>query len=52
MSVTLAALQSERGAEFGNIAAFSCIAAVPLFILILFAQKNLVRGMTFGAIKG
>ncbi len=38
--------------EWGLFAAGSLMAAVPLFLLFLFTQKQLVTGLTAGAVKG
>ena len=32
--------------------ATSVVIIVPMFIFVLFTQKYLVRGLTFGAVKG
>lgn len=38
--------------EYGQIAAVAIIAAMPAIILALFLQQYLVRGLTYGAVKG
>jgi multiple sugar transport system permease protein len=43
---------STGGTEWGALAAFGTAAMVPVFIFVLFVQKNLVRGLTMGAVKG
>jgi multiple sugar transport system permease protein len=43
---------SAAGTEWGALAAVSITAMVPVFIFVLFVQRNLVRGMTLGAVKG
>ncbi len=43
---------SAAGTEWGALAAVSITAMVPVFIFVLIVQRNLVRGMTMGAVKG
>lgn len=43
---------STGGTEWGALAAFGMAAMVPVFIFVLFVQRNLVRGLTMGAVKG
>jgi multiple sugar transport system permease protein len=43
---------SSGGTEWGFLAALGTSAMVPVFIFVLFVQKNLVRGLTMGAVKG
>lgn len=43
---------STGGTEWGALAAFGTSAMVPVFIFVLFVQRNLVRGLTMGAVKG
>ena len=43
---------SSAGTEWGALAAVSITAMVPVFIFVLLVQRNLVRGMTMGAVKG
>lgn len=43
---------STGGTEWGLLAALGTSAMLPVFIFILFVQKNLVRGLTMGAVKG
>lgn len=43
---------SAAGTEWGALAAVSITAMVPVFIFVLLVQRNLVRGMTMGAVKG
>lgn len=43
---------SSGGTEWGFLAAAGSAAMVPVFIFILFVQRNLVRGLTMGAVKG
>ncbi len=43
---------SAAGTEWGALAALSTTAMVPVFIFVLLVQRNLVRGLTMGAVKG
>ena len=43
---------SAAGTEWGALAAVSTTAMVPVFIFVLIVQRNLVRGLTMGAVKG
>jgi len=52
LPVQMLALQSIRGAEWGRISAFSIMGVAVIFVLALSLQKYLVRGLTFGAVKG
>ncbi|HHV63194.1 MAG TPA: carbohydrate ABC transporter permease [Firmicutes bacterium] len=53
-TVTVAALSflASEQAHYNQMAAASLISAVPQIILALIIQKSLVRGLTFGAVKG
>lgn len=53
VTVQLASYFSEAvGLEWGPQAALSVVAALPVIVAALAIQKYLVRGMTFGAVKG
>lgn len=43
---------SAAGTEWGALAAVSTTAMVPVFVFVLLVQRNLVRGLTMGAVKG
>ncbi|MFC1886422.1 carbohydrate ABC transporter permease, partial [Thermodesulfobacteriota bacterium] len=43
---------TERGALWGPITAVGTLTVVPVIIFSMFVQKYLVRGLTFGAVKG
>lgn len=43
---------SQRGINIGAIAVVGTIAVVPMIIFVSLVQKWLVRGLTFGAVKG
>ena len=40
------------GLEWGPQAALSVVGVLPVVLLALVIQKYLIRGMTFGAVKG
>lgn len=51
--VTFATFDSSSGGtEWGFLAAAGTAAMVPVFIFILFVQRNLIRGLTLGAVRG
>jgi multiple sugar transport system permease protein len=45
-------MQVERGTNWGPAAASGVIGMLPVIILSFYIQRYLVRGMTFGAVKG
>jgi len=49
--VAIAALITDRGIQWGQMCASGTILLIPLIIFYAFIQKQLVRGLTFGAIK-
>lgn len=51
MPVLLATFTSSFGVEYGSIAANAVVAAIPVIILGVLAQRHLVRGLTAGAVK-
>lgn len=51
MPVAIAALITDRGIQWGRMTASGTILLVPLVVFYCFIQRNLVRGLTFGAIK-
>jgi multiple sugar transport system permease protein len=42
---------TDRSLQWGNIAASSAIASVPMVFFLIFTQRYLVRGLTAGAVK-
>ncbi len=53
VSVTFATFDSSSGGtEWGFLAAAGTAAMIPVFIFILFVQRNLIRGLTLGAVRG
>ncbi|MGF1475741.1 MAG: carbohydrate ABC transporter permease [Geminicoccaceae bacterium] len=43
---------TSTGTQWGSLAALGVAALIPAFIFILLVQKNLVRGLTLGSLKG
>ncbi len=43
---------SDKGIDWGPMAATSTVIIVPMFLFVLFTQRYLIRGLTFGAVKG
>ncbi len=52
LPIALASMTGGHEIPWGEISALSLIAILPGVILTLFFQKYLVRGLTFGAVKG
>jgi multiple sugar transport system permease protein len=52
LPITLTGMTGGHQIPWGEISALSLIAITPGIILTLFFQKYLVRGLTFGAVKG
>lgn len=50
--IGIASFVQEYDLQYGGMAAATILATVPAVILILFAQKHIVKGMTMGALKG
>lgn len=42
---------TDRSLQWGNIAAASAIASLPMIVFLIFTQRYLVRGLTAGAVK-
>jgi len=51
LPTTVTFFLAARGVVWGELAATSTITTLPIIIFTLLVQKNLVRGLTFGAIK-
>ncbi|MBQ2700101.1 MAG: carbohydrate ABC transporter permease [Clostridia bacterium] len=45
-------ISSQYGTDYGFMAAAVAVVVVPVMILYLFLQKNIIKGLTAGAIKG
>lgn len=52
LSIAVAGFVSDKGIQWGPMAAMSVLMIVPMIVFALFAQKYLIRGITFGAVKG
>jgi multiple sugar transport system permease protein len=52
MTVMIPSLVLHTGTLWGEVAAASVIQSVPVLIFTFIIQKRLIRGLTFGAIKG
>lgn len=45
-------ISSQYGTDYGFMAAAVAVVVIPVMILYLFLQKNIIKGLTAGAIKG
>lgn len=45
-------ISSQYGTDYGLMAAAVAIVVIPVLILYLFLQKNIIKGLTAGAVKG
>ncbi len=52
LEVGLQTIQQQHTVEYGLVMAGATISAVPMIIIFLIFQKQIVRGLTFGAVKG
>jgi len=52
LSIAVASFVSDKGIQWGPMATMSVVMIVPMIIFALFAQKYLIKGITFGAVKG
>lgn len=52
INVMLRDISSQYGTDYGLMAAVICIIVLPVLAFYLFAQNNIVEGMTSGAVKG
>ena len=52
LPVAITSFMTYSGIEWGPISAAGVIVMIPMIIFGLLAQKNLVKGLTFGAVKG
>jgi multiple sugar transport system permease protein len=52
LSIAVASFVSDKGVQWGPMAAMSVIMIVPMILFALFVQRYLVRGITLGAVKG
>jgi multiple sugar transport system permease protein len=51
MPVAVQLFMRETGIDWGHMTAAAVVMIVPMMIFTFFAQRFLVRGLTFGAIK-
>jgi multiple sugar transport system permease protein len=52
LSIAVASFVTDRGVQWGPMAAMAIIMIVPMILFALFVQRYLVRGITLGAVKG
>ncbi len=50
--VVISGFITDRGLQWGQMSALGIIAVIPVIGFALLIQKNFVRGLTFGAVKG
>jgi multiple sugar transport system permease protein len=52
LTVGIPGLVTPHGTLWGQVAAVAIVATLPIVIFTFFVQRQLVRGLTFGAVKG
>jgi multiple sugar transport system permease protein len=52
LTVGIPGLISPHGTRWGQVAAVAVVATLPIIVFTCVVQKHLVRGLTFGAVKG
>lgn len=52
LTVGIPGLVTPHGTLWGQVAAVAVVATVPILVFAALVQKHLVRGLTFGAVKG
>ena len=52
LTVMIPSLVLHTGTLWGQVAAASMIQSIPILLFIFFIQRHLVRGLTFGVVKG
>jgi multiple sugar transport system permease protein len=52
LSIAVAGFVTDRGVQWGPMAATAVIMITPMILFALFVQRYLVRGITLGAVKG
>lgn len=52
ISTLLEQISSQYGTDFGLMAASVALIVVPVMIVYIFLQKNIIKGLTAGAVKG
>ena len=52
VQIGIAMLQQEEAAQWNIVMAGAVLALLPTFLLLIIGQKQLIRGLTAGALKG
>ena len=52
LSIAVAGFVTDRGVQWGPMAATAIIMILPMILFALFVQRYLIRGITLGAVKG
>lgn len=52
ITLLLNEVNSQAGVNYGLLAAAVVLVVVPVVIVYIFLQKNIIKGMTAGAVKG
>jgi len=52
LPVGIASFVQEHNIRYGEMAAASFLATIPALVMVFFAQRQIVRGLTLGALKG
>jgi multiple sugar transport system permease protein len=52
LSIAVASFVTDKGVQWGPMAATAVVMIVPMILFALFVQRYLVRGITLGAVKG
>jgi multiple sugar transport system permease protein len=52
LPVYLSSFIGERDVEWGGIMATAVLTVIPPTILVMLVQRNLIKGLTLGAVKG
>ena len=52
LTVMIPSLVLHTGTLWGQVAAASVMQSIPILVFIFFIQRQLVQGLTFGAVKG
>ncbi len=52
VTLLLNQISSQAGTDYGKMAAAVVLVVVPMVVVYIFLQKNIIKGMTAGAIKG
>jgi ABC-type glycerol-3-phosphate transport system permease component len=52
LPVVISSFMSDKYLDWGSMATMGTLMIVPIIVFSVFSQKYLVRGLTFGAVKG